>query len=80
MAVEAAMRQVGRFHDVGDADAVKSLLAEQRAGRIDDAFAILGGLLAAHSHCALLPCVRSSRLTTYMTIDINKQVMMMTII
>ena len=41
MAVEAAVGQIGGFHDVGDADAAESLGAEQRAGRIDDALAVL---------------------------------------
>ena len=44
MAVEAAMGQIGGLHDVGDADAAKSLGAEQRAGRIDDALAVFARL------------------------------------
>ena len=43
VAVKAAMGEVGRLHDVGDADAAKALGAEQCAGRIDDAVAVSGG-------------------------------------
>src|ERR1700722_832360 len=50
MAVEAAMRQVGGFHNVGHADAAETLATKQRARRIDDAFTIFGGLLPAYSH------------------------------
>jgi hypothetical protein len=50
MPVEAAMGQLRRLHDVGDADAVKPLLARQRACRIDDAFAVFCGFLSAHAH------------------------------
>ena len=50
MAVEAAMREVGRLHDVGNADAGEALAAKQPAGGLDDALAVGGGLLAAHFH------------------------------
>ena len=73
MSVEAAMRQIGRLHDVGDADAAEALGAKQGAGRIDDAFAIFGGFFPAHSHRAAQPCVRNGRLTIYMMIVINTQ-------
>ena len=50
MAVKPAMGQVGRFHDVGDADAAETLGAKQRAGGVDDAFAgsprLVPGLLS----------------------------------
>ena len=77
MAVEAAVGQVGRLHDVGDADAVESLLAKQRAGRVDNAFAILVSLLPAHSHgFTLMPRLSyaAGSLTNYMTTVMNKQV------
>ena len=50
MAVEAAMGQIGGFHDVGDADAAKALGAKQRAGGVDDAVAMFGGFFPAHPH------------------------------
>jgi hypothetical protein len=81
MSVEATMRQVCRFHDVGDADAVKTLFPKQRARRIDNAFAMLGGFLPAHSHDgAPLLCLWRRDLTIYMMIDINTQVNMTAII
>ncbi len=62
MSIKAAVRQLRRLHDVGDADAVKPFLAKQRACRIDDAFTVLGGLLPAHSHGAPQLCVRTATL------------------
>ena len=50
MAIEAAVSEVGRPHDVGDADAAEALGAKQAAGRIKDALAGLGGFFPAHSH------------------------------
>ena len=73
MPVEAAVGEVGRLHDVGNADAAKALGAKQRAGRIDNAIAIGGGLFAAYSHCAPQLCTRPRDLTIYMTIVINTQ-------
>src|ERR1700733_2964513 len=74
MAEKAPMRQIGRFHDVGQADAVETLFAKQRTRRIDDAFAVLRGLLPAHSHTAPQLCGLGRRsLTIYMTIDMNTQ-------
>ncbi len=84
MAVKAAMGEIGGFHDVGDADAAKTVGAQQRAGRIDDALAVLGGLLPAYSHHAPQLCSPTTnpiaRLTNYMTIDINRQAAMMAVI
>ncbi len=86
MTIEAAVRQVGLFHDVGDADATKSLGAKQRARRVDDAFVVRGGFFPAYLHRAIpliaveprltaqsshAPAKR--RLTIYMMIVINKQ-------
>ena len=79
VAVEAAMREIGRLHDVGDADAAKAFGAKQRARRIDDAFAVLRRFLPAHSHDAPLLC-KPTRLTSYMMIVINRQAIMMTVI
>src|SRR4029077_17511516 len=62
VSVKAAVRQLRRLPDVCDADAVKPLLAKQRACRIDDAFTALGGLLPAHSHGAPQLCVRTATL------------------
>jgi hypothetical protein len=50
MPVKDAMGQVGGFHDVGDADTVESLDAEQCAGGLNDALAVFGGFFAAYSH------------------------------
>ncbi|ENN87609.1 hypothetical protein RHSP_63523 [Rhizobium freirei PRF 81] len=50
MAVKAAMRQAGRLHDVGDTDAVETLLAEELARHSKDLLAILSEFFPAHSH------------------------------
>ena len=47
MAIEAAMRQVGGLHDVGDADAAEALGAKQRASSVDDAFAVSRGFFCS---------------------------------
>ena len=73
MTVKAAVGEVGRLHDVGDADAAKAFGAKQRARRIDDALAVQGGLFAAYSHCAPQLCGGQRALTIYMTIVINRQ-------
>ena len=71
MAVKTAVGEVCCPHDVGDADAAEALGAKQPAGRIEDAFARLGGFFPAHSH------VRSThdrkRLTNHMMTIINTQ-------
>src|SRR5438270_11315940 len=48
------MRQAGALHDLGDRDALESLLAEQPASDLDDPRAIFRRLLPAHLH-ALSP-------------------------
>jgi hypothetical protein len=62
VSVKAAVRQLRRLHDVGDADAVKPLLGKQGTRPIDDAFTVLGGLLPAHSHGTPQLCVRTATL------------------
>ena len=73
MAVKTAMGQIGRFHDVGDADAAESLGAKQGAGGVDDTVAMFGGFFPAHPHGAPQLCSGVGRLTNYMTIVINTQ-------
>ena len=75
MAVEAAVGQIGRFHDVGNADAAESLGAKQSAGGVNDTVAMFGGFFPAHPHEAPQLCSGLDRLTIYMTIVINKQVL-----
>src|SRR3954447_758943 len=48
--IEAAMRQAGALHDLGDRDALESLLAEQPTSYLDDPRAIFRRLLPAHFH------------------------------
>src|SRR3954447_26741638 len=48
--IEAAMCQAGALHDLGDRDALESLLAEQPASFLDDPRAIFRRLLPAHFH------------------------------
>ncbi|MCK9914110.1 hypothetical protein MXD81_33650 [Microbacteriaceae bacterium K1510] len=57
------MREIGGFHDLGNADAIETLLAQQRTRHRDDAFAVFGRLLSTDTH-ALFPS--SHRLTNYM--------------
>jgi hypothetical protein len=73
MTVKAAVGEIGRLHNVGDADAAESFAAEQRASRVDDPFTMFGDLLAAHAHCAPQLCVRLGDLTNYMMTIINAQ-------
>ena len=54
MAVEAAVRQPGALHDVGDADAIEAMLAEQRAGGVQNLLPVRRRPLARHSHGSLL--------------------------
>jgi hypothetical protein len=51
MPVKAAMRQGGRLHEIGDADPVEAVLAEQLPGDLDDALPIGGCLFPAGLHC-----------------------------
>ena len=51
--VEAAMCQAGALHDLGDRDALESLLAEQPASYLDDPRAIFRRLLPAYFQCVL---------------------------
>src|SRR5712691_7703527 len=67
MLVEAAMRQASSLHDVGEADTVKTLLAEQRSRHVEDALTGFGGLLPADSHRTSAP---HAPLTAYMMTDI----------
>ena len=88
MAVKSAMRQVGGLHDVGQADAAKALAAKQRAGGIDDAFAVSRRpssrltLMRRNTCSNAISQARSRprRLTIYMTADINTQDKMMVVI
>ena len=50
MVVEAAVRHPGRRHELGDADAVETLLAEQLRRRLDHARAVLRGSLLRDAH------------------------------
>ena len=58
MPVKAAMGEIGGFHDVGDADAGKAVGAQQRSCSFDNALAIFGGFLPAHSHHAPQLCTQ----------------------
>ena len=51
--VEAAMRQPGGPHQVGDADAVKAMPAELGAGDLDDMGTVLRRLFAGDLHHTL---------------------------
>src|SRR5262249_9655139 len=53
MPVEAAMRKAGAFHDHVDSDAVKTVLAKQARGSIQDAFPVLRRSFSAHAHVYL---------------------------
>src|SRR5205085_5322965 len=48
--IEAAIRQASALHDLGDRDALESLLAEQPDSDLDDPRAIFRRLLPAHFH------------------------------
>src|SRR5205085_2368223 len=50
VAVEPAVRQARALHDVGDADAVEAVLAEERPGNLEDLLAVRGCLFACHPH------------------------------
>lgn len=65
------MCQTRGLHDVGDADAVETLLAEEFACHCKDLLAILGEFFPAHSHQKLHQSINKSVLTIYMTNIIN---------
>src|SRR6266404_6649953 len=50
--VEAAMGEACGLHQIGHADAVEATLTEQAASRLDDALAIICGLILSQFHCA----------------------------
>src|SRR5207302_9670200 len=50
VSVEAAVRQAGALHDVGDTDAVVAPLAKERARDLENLFAVGRRLIARHSH------------------------------
>jgi hypothetical protein len=54
MIVEAAMRQAGGAHQIGDGDGLEALLAKQRVGGFHNLAAVLLGLLAGDAHRAFL--------------------------
>ena len=62
VSVEAAVGEIGGFHNVGDANAGKALGAEQRGRRIDDALPVRSRLFPAYSH-ACIPALRAEHLT-----------------
>src|SRR6266481_6374978 len=51
--VEAAVGEAGGLHQIGHADAVEAMLAKQAASCLDDALAIICGLLFGQFHCAI---------------------------
>src|SRR5262245_29757354 len=61
--IEAAVRQAGLLHDVGNADAIESPLAKKRPSYVQNPLAMSRRLLARHSHGALL---WRNHLTLYM--------------
>ena len=76
MAVEAAMGQPGPPHHVGHRHPFETLFAEQLAGGIEDALAVLGELLAADFHGRASGAVSTPErmgLTGYMIVDMNNQ-------
>src|SRR5258708_30391268 len=54
--VKTAVRQAGRPHEIGDADPIESVFAEQLAGNLDNAFPVGGGLLPADLHAGAPAC------------------------
>src|SRR6202011_4832337 len=56
VAVEAAMRQPSALHDVGDANSIEAMLAEERAGNVQDLLSVGCCLFPRHSHglCSFL--------------------------
>ncbi|WP_409363604.1 hypothetical protein [Bradyrhizobium sp. AUGA SZCCT0431] len=51
------MGQPGSFHDVGNADPVETMLAQQARRSLDDLLAVLQRLFARHPHRFLTPLV-----------------------
>jgi hypothetical protein len=81
VSVEAAMREIGGLHNVGDADAGEALGTEQCGRRIDDALPVRRRLFPAYSH-ACIPALRAEHLTLDKVYDDRHQSarMMMSII
>src|SRR5262245_28698006 len=70
--VEAAVSEACGLHQIGHADAVEAMLAKQSTSCLDDALAILCGLLFGQFHCAssrkmnsLLDIIMLSVITLY---------------
>src|SRR6266851_5142857 len=54
--IEAAVRQAGPLHDVGNADAIESPLTKKRPSHVQDPLAMSRRLFARHSHgCTPFP-------------------------
>ena len=51
------MGQPGCFHDVGNADPVETMLAQQARRSLDDLLAVLQRLFSRHPHVLLTPLV-----------------------
>ena len=51
------MGQAGCFHDVGNADPVETMLAQQARRSLDDLLAVLQRLFSRHPHGLLTPLV-----------------------
>jgi hypothetical protein len=51
--VEAAVGEAGGLHQIGHADAVEATLAKKAASCLDDALAIICGMLFGQFHCAI---------------------------
>src|SRR5262249_45038750 len=68
VAVEAAVRQAGALHDVGEADPIVPALTKKRSRDVENLLAIGLRLLACHSHDASPARIR---LTLYLMHVIN---------
>ena len=51
------MGQPGCFHDIGNADPIETMLAQQARRGLDDLLAVLQRLLSRHPHRFLTPLV-----------------------
>src|SRR5262249_20243352 len=69
--VKTAVRQAGRLHEIGDADPVKAVLAEQLARNLEDAFPVGGCLLPADLHAGAPACDPSLTPDIYSPCKIN---------
>src|SRR5262249_46924263 len=54
--VKTAVRQAGRLHEIGDADPVKAVLAEQLARNLEGAFPVGGCLPPGDLYCGPSVC------------------------